>query len=161
MCKSFTKNKQGFTLIESIIYLALFTIVLGGGMAATYQVIEATNAASNHIILQAEANFLFRKIDWAFTGAESIALPNTYTLNIVKNTPLTITATEGDLTLQRASNAPVVLNSSRVAVNSFSVEVNESFRKPAVKTNFILTTAQNGKLSSQTFSTTKYLELGE
>ena len=38
-------------------------------MVATYQIIQSTDASTNQIILQEEANFLLRKIDAAITGA--------------------------------------------------------------------------------------------
>ena len=67
MIKNFIKNnRSGFTLIESIIYLSLLVIVVGGGVVAAYQVIQGTEATYNHVILQEEANFLFGKIKATF-----------------------------------------------------------------------------------------------
>src|SRR4051812_4410040 len=74
----------GFTLIETLLYIGLFAIVIGGGMIATYQIIQSTEASKNHIILQEEANFLLRKVNWALAGATSVTA-NANSLVIVKN----------------------------------------------------------------------------
>jgi hypothetical protein len=60
------KHTKGFTLIETLMYLALFTLIIGGGMLATYQIIESTTASYGHILLQEEGNFILRKIAWGF-----------------------------------------------------------------------------------------------
>src|SRR3989338_5692599 len=78
------KGGAGFTLLETLIYLFLFAIVIGGGMIAAYNIIEGTDAAYNHVVLQEEANFLFRKISWALTGATAISTPSATSLSVTK-----------------------------------------------------------------------------
>ncbi len=63
-------KNQGFTLIETLLYLALFTLIIGGGMTAAYQIIESTAAAQSHLILEEEGNFILRKIAWGFDKAD-------------------------------------------------------------------------------------------
>lgn len=158
------KHHQGFTLIETIIYLALFAIIIGGGMLATYQIIEDTNATQNHIIVQEEANFLFRKIDWALTGATAVSA-NGSNLTISKPisgilTPLTFNFSGNNLTLQRNSGAPLVLNSSSIAVTAvlFTKTTGLSGAPASITTDFTLTSAQNGRPATQSFSFTKMLD---
>ncbi len=150
---------KGFTLIEAIIYIALFAIIIGGGLAASYQIIQSTDAAQNHVILQQEANFIFRKIEWALTGATAVNTPNTYTLGVTKGSLLTFTQNTGSLTLQRASDSSVILNSSSVIVNLFSVAkiVGSGGKPDSVKVDFTLTLAQSGMPTTQSFSFIKYL----
>ena len=160
----------GFTLIETIIYIALFTIVIGGGMVAAHQIVEGTNASYNHIILQEEANFLFRKIEWALTGLDgssSITAPSTGTPNsdtdLVVNkdsTELTFNLADGNITL---NGSP--LNSSNIKVSTttstpppYLFERLITPGKPdGIRMNFTLTTYQNGRPATQNFSFTKYL----
>ena len=173
-------RQSGFTLIETIIYLFLFAIVIGGGMVAAYQIIEGTNATYNHVILQEEANLLFRKIDWALTGldgASSINTPSTCTpspCTSSSNTDLIITK-DGtshsfclvgtNLFLQLNSGCSASspgLNSSSTAVSlTPSIPLFERIVTPgkpnAIKTSFTLTTIQGGKPATQDFSFTKYL----
>ena len=163
-----SKKNAGFTLIEVIIYIGLFAIVIGGGMLATYSIIQSTSAGTNQVILQEEANFLLRKIDWALTGA----IPP---VNVLSATRLEVTNSSGaytfnicgvNLTIQAGSgktcnppDAPITLNSSSIAISAIpSVPVfvktptNNGFT-----TAFRLTTVQNGRNVFEDFSTTKYL----
>lgn len=156
---SIKKISKGFTLIESIIYLALFVIVIGGGMVATYQVIQATDATNNHVILQGEANFLFRKIDWALNGADSVNVPSPATLIIQKpSLQLTFSLDGSNLTLERGSSGSIILNSSSITVDSVTFErIQETGKPDSINADFTLTTSQVGKPASQSFSSTKYL----
>ena len=139
---------KGFALIEMVVYIGLFSIVIGGGMVATYQIMESTNAGTSHVILQEEANFLLRKINWALTGAK-IANPSGTTLNITKY--------DGTTYVFNLDSGNLMLNGT--PLNSSSISVSElNFSSPGtngVKTSFKLTTVQDGREASQTFSTTK------
>jgi len=64
------KNSAGFTLMEALIYIALFVIVIGGGLVGAYQIIEGTQQVEEKTIIEAEANFLLRKLDWALSGSQ-------------------------------------------------------------------------------------------
>ena len=156
-------DQKGFTLIETIIYLALFVIVIGGGMVAAYQIIESTEANKNHVILQEEANFLLRKINWALTGATSVAETGT-TLTVQKpiggaSTQLVFSLNGSSLELARSLGTPSSLNTSNIALSNlaFAKTLGAGGRPDALTTTFTLTTLQNGLNDSQTFSTKKYL----
>ena len=56
-----SENSLGFTLIEMLIYLALFSMIMGGAIVATYQIIQTTQALQTHILDQQEADFMFHK----------------------------------------------------------------------------------------------------
>ena len=162
---------RGFTLIETVIYLALFSIIIGGGMVATWHIIEATAAAQNHIMLQEEANFLLRKLNWALTGKDqtavtmpSPAIPySDTTLRLVGDgVLLTFALTDNILTLQYGSGPALPLTASSIIISATpSTHVFERHIEPgkpdAITVNFTLTTAQNGRPATQNFSITKYL----
>lgn len=167
-----SESGAGFTLIETLVYIVLFAIVIGGGMTATYQIIQATDANYNHVILQDEANFLFRKIDWALIGIIGITTPpNTIPTNnlvvnkTVNNTPATLTFETHDsdstcpinyLCLKQSSAVP--LNSSSLAFsNPLFTRTIVSGKPDSITASFTLTTAQNGRPATQNFSITKYL----
>ena len=156
------KNQNGFTLIETIIYLALFAMIIGGGMVAAYQIIEASFAAHNHIALQEEANFLIHKIDWVLTGATVINVSSD-TLTVTKSisgtaTALTLTLSLNKLTLQRNLEPASQLNSGSIKVDalSFAKTTGQNNGPDTITTTFTLSTSQNGRAASQTFFVTHY-----
>lgn len=63
-------TKKGFTLIESLIYIFLFAIIIGGGMLGVYQIITSTDRVAGGNSVEQEASFIMRKLDWALTGAD-------------------------------------------------------------------------------------------
>jgi type II secretory pathway pseudopilin PulG len=73
------KNKQntvsGFVLIEMIIYIALFSIMIGGLIIVAFQLIQSGNKTGSRVVVQEEMNFVLKKIDWLTTGIESIQKP--------------------------------------------------------------------------------------
>jgi prepilin-type N-terminal cleavage/methylation domain-containing protein len=156
--------QKGFTLIESLIYLALFTIIIGGGLVSVYQIIQSTNANKNHIILQEEANFLFRKMNGVLVGTTSISQPTNNSdtdLVIIKN------GSNISFHLTNASNGDLTLNGTLLNSESVKVSLTPTTHlfehvivagKPdAIVIKFTLTTVQNGRNVSQNFSFTKYL----
>ncbi len=159
-------RQKGFTLIETIIYIGLFGVIIGGGLVAAYQIIQATDGAQNHVILQEEANFLLRKIDWAITGAtETTDVGRLFSsLGIAKPisgilTQLTFALDDSNLTLKRDSAPAVVLNSSSIAVSGLNfIKIAGLGGKPdSISVSFTLTTVQHGRSASQLFSFVKYL----
>ena len=75
-------RKEGFTLIEALIYLALFALIIGGAMVAVYQIIESTNKTNGKVVIQEDVDFLLHKINWALNGATSVSVtPTSMTVN--------------------------------------------------------------------------------
>ena len=70
------KGQKGFTLIETLIYLALFAIFFGGAAAAAYAVIETSGRNLTKSMVQEEGNFMLAKINWALSGVQTIDAPN-------------------------------------------------------------------------------------
>ena len=69
------KDDSGFTLIEVIVYLALFAILFGGAIAAAYNVIESSGRNQTKANLQEEGEFLVAKINWALSGVQIVSIP--------------------------------------------------------------------------------------
>lgn len=81
---------KGFTLIETIIYIALFGLLIGGALVTSYGLIEGTDRSQSKTTIQEEANFVLRKIDWALTGVKDINIPGSEwsnTLSVTKYGP--------------------------------------------------------------------------
>lgn len=75
---------KGFTLIESLIYIALFTLILSGGFATAYNLIEGTDRLNTRTVIIEESNFVLRKINWVLNGAETVTVPSFNTLEVTK-----------------------------------------------------------------------------
>ena len=70
------KTRTGFTLIETLIYIALFSIIMVSGFVTAYQLIQGTDSLNSKTVTEEEVNFVLRKIDWALTGISSITRPS-------------------------------------------------------------------------------------
>lgn len=67
----FKKNNSGFTLFETLIYIALLSIIIGASLGITYQIIDGTGRDSNRTSVDTEAAFVIRKIDFALNGVSA------------------------------------------------------------------------------------------
>lgn len=144
------KMKRGFTLIETIIYIALLAFIMGGALSATYNIIENAGRLDANVTIQEEGNFVLRKINWALSGASSFS------------------TTAHELTVTRYDGITVVIKLSGTEVD-ISEDGGVTFlplttsNVTAVELSFImLGTAPKGvkatlMLNGTTFSTTKYL----
>jgi len=61
---------KGFTLIEMIVYIALFALLLAGGITTAVQLSFANAGAQENVSTQREGNFVLQKIHWALVGSE-------------------------------------------------------------------------------------------
>jgi len=117
-------NKSGFTLIETLVYLALLMLVLGGLLIVVYQVIESTARNQMKVDVGEEGLFLIQKIEWGMNGATAVSVPASTTLSITKSglppaqNPLLFTLSGQNLTLQRGTGSAVPLNSGSASVTS-------------------------------------------
>ncbi len=82
-------SRAGFTLLETLMYLALLSILIVAGVASAYAILDIGGRGAKGIVIASEGNFLIRKIDWALSGATAITMPNATTPN--SNT-LTVTS---------------------------------------------------------------------
>lgn len=83
------KNK-GFTLIEMVVYMALFLIIIGGLFVTTYQLSKSGESTSKKILIEKEINFVFKKIDWALSGASGIFIPEVTILQIARQNEISV-----------------------------------------------------------------------
>ena len=83
------KINSGFTLIEMLIYIALFSIMMGGLVVVVFQLSQNAGKLSSKNITQEEINFALKKIDWALTSASGASV-NISTSEISFNNPQAI-----------------------------------------------------------------------
>lgn len=139
-------NKKGFTLIEILIYLGLFSFVVGGLLVFTYRVIEGSGDLQSKVALSEEAIFILRKLDWALSGATVISVPSATSLQITKPSlpggerPLLFALSGENFTLQRGTGAALPLNSEsiRVTALNFTYEAASGGVPASLRTEFTL-----------------------
>jgi hypothetical protein len=123
-------GKTGFTLIEAIIYLALFAVIFSGALAAAVNVAESSARSQAKIMVLDEGEFLAAKIRWAFLGAQSVEVGETLTVNRLAETDggslpvmmaIRISVLDGNMILSYPGGAApdaFVLNNSNVKVSN-------------------------------------------
>ncbi|OHB10461.1 MAG: hypothetical protein A3G05_01740 [Candidatus Zambryskibacteria bacterium RIFCSPLOWO2_12_FULL_45_14] len=107
---------RGFTLIETLIYIALLAFIIGAGVSSAYYIIDSSARGKAEVGTIAEAEFLMRKIDWAMTGADSVDAGN---MKIMRGG----TEIKFDLDSERARmtigpGSPIELTGERVKVTA-------------------------------------------
>lgn len=165
----FFDEKCGFTLIEAVIYLALFSIVVGGALVSSFSIIESIGRNHMKAVLQEEGNFLIGKINWALSGASAVDVPPAgsigNTLSVTKwdptvENPIIIALSGADVTLSRGAGAPHTLNNNNVQVSSltFTHTYPGGTNPESVVAKLTLSArTPNGMTISQAFSSTNFL----
>ena len=116
-------RSRGFTLLETIIYLALFSILMTGAIGATYSLLEGGDRNQMFVSVQEEGTFLNRKINWALAGATAASVSGANTLTITQplmgaQSPLVITGDGTSMTIARGvGGLAIPLNSERFPVS--------------------------------------------
>ena len=144
--KTMKYKNGGFTLIETLIYAGLISVIIGFSLIVTYQIIDSSEKLNKKILVEEEANFLLRKIEWALTGLETInsPLPNATSSILSVNkinfsgNPLVFDLDSSNLRLKRGLAVPVILNNENVIVSNLIFKhLAMDGNKPAgIKTNF-------------------------
>jgi prepilin-type N-terminal cleavage/methylation domain-containing protein len=139
---------RGFTLMEVLIYIGLFSILMSGAVVAAYQLMGSGTHNQLSVLTQEEGTFLNRKINWALTGASAVNVSGGgSTLTITRpdlgaQSPLVISGTGGTITLMRSGSAQVVLSSASLQVTDVSFVVTPAaFGRPTeVDVSFLVNT---------------------
>ena len=165
---------NGFTLIEVIIYIALFSILIGAVMISVYNIIESENTDNSESELIEEGNFLLDKIKWAMNGVQTISSPSSNAsstmlkvFNISSTTiPIIIQISGNNLTIQNGSGyelgVPEILNNPDYHLyNTVFTHVKQTgngYANEFIDVAFTLNTKNiNGRTVSEKFSETIYL----
>ncbi len=107
-------TRRGTTLAEAVIYLAIFSLVMTSTIATTYQLMKTDEQLTERQIINEEADFINRKIDWLLTGATNINIRGPDSLEVTNHGrvyTLTLDHSDQSLTLNNLR-----LNSQRVKI---------------------------------------------
>ncbi len=159
--------KRGFTLIETIVYLALFSILMGGAVVAAFNIFENAGRQETRTMLEEEGAFLMAKIDWAVSNATFVNQPIGYgpllwvttgSGLVIINLPVASTS----IVIQDGVVGPYALNNSNVSVTRLSflhtLASGNGINPESVSASTTLTAkTPTGALISEDFSTVMYL----
>jgi prepilin-type N-terminal cleavage/methylation domain-containing protein len=102
-------KRRGFTLLEVLIYIALFGVLMGGAVVSTYQLLEGGQAHQARVTAQEEGGFISRKLNWALGGASSVSVSGGTMLSITRpdlgsESPLVFDGSGATMTLKRGDS---------------------------------------------------------
>ena len=143
--------KKGFTLIEVIVYLALFAILITGALEASFNLFEAGGHSAAEALLAEEGGFVVAKVQVELAGATSVTVPVADSSSGV----LTVSKPSGTSTLD-----PTKLVGGQVSMSNASfyhaAELGTGLVPESVGVRFTLSTrtSKGVMLSQEFFSTT-------
>jgi prepilin-type N-terminal cleavage/methylation domain-containing protein len=76
---------KGFTLVEVLIYIALFGILMSGAVVAAYQLLDSGSRQDLSFAAQQDGTFINRKLAWALGPANSVSVLDGNKLTIYRN----------------------------------------------------------------------------
>jgi Tfp pilus assembly protein PilE len=129
---------RAFTLIETLLYLGIFSIVLVGMLESFSTLQESIGRAQTRAQISQEGNFLEEKITFAIRNNVS---------------PYSFTTAQGALFIQDASGTQQLSDNSERISN-----LNFSSTSGAIFSSFMISaTSSNGQSLSRTFEDTSYI----
>lgn len=145
-------QSSGFTIIETLIYLALYAIMITGIVAAAYLLFASGDRNQSKAELQEEKNFIVAKINFAMSGAKVAAAAGTsLTIQKYDLSTVVISASGGNILY----NGDRLNNSDTTVSNvSFVTGSNPDYLEAGFKING---TTSNGQTISQWATTTSYI----
>ncbi len=120
------KNQErGFTILETVIYIGLFSILMTGVLVTVYELIEGGTQNREAVAIQSEGTFINRKISWALSGATAIDVSSSTILTITRpdlggQSPLRITENGGQMLISRGGGATIPLTTAEFKVENTS-----------------------------------------
>jgi prepilin-type N-terminal cleavage/methylation domain-containing protein len=126
--------KKGFTLIETLIYIALFTILIGAGFSTAFSLIQSGESLSSRTVTNSEIDFVLRKIDWALNGATNISISSN-NLIITKGLSNSVEIglnTESKIYVKENGGNPILLSTDNVKVEHLNFNVLSSVPKELI-----------------------------
>lgn len=155
------QSEAGFTLLETVLYLALFALLMGSVVLTVYYLVQESTRIQAKVVVYQEGNFILRKMDWALTGATAVTDPLGGAvgphLQLTKPTgTLELLFTSGKVQLKQGGGIYADLNNDFVTVTSLTFQhVAAGGGKPAAVV-VVFTLADNFG-NSQTFTQTRNL----
>ena len=162
------RKNSGFTLIEMLVYLGLFSILIGGALVAAFGIFESNGRNQTKAIVQTEGQFLTAKIDWALSGIQSVDSPPDGTpgalLQVTKygGGTIKISLSSPNVEIQRGVASAKILNNSNVEIKNllFTHKKPSDGNQESVEARFtVAARTGTGAVFTEEFFTIKYIRL--
>lgn len=111
----------GFTLIECLIYLAIFGVFMSGLIVVlgnlNYRLVER----ERDFIALRDQQFIFDKVEWLLNAANTISVVDPSTLELLhESETLQLVLTSGRLYILSTNRAPEPISSAYMAIEDFA-----------------------------------------
>ncbi len=162
--KAYRQN-SGFTFVETLVYLGLFGLIMGGALSSVYVLMESGARNQAGMTLENEAEFLQNKINWALTGADSAVVTRSPLALAISNPSLpfgqlVFDLRDGKLRLKEGDRDPLDLNCGCVKLTNldFSSMPAAGGKPQKVVVSFALSYSAGAWNIERAFAVTKYLQ---
>jgi hypothetical protein len=161
-----TRWRTGFTLIETLVYIGLYTIIIGGMLAAIYGMFESNAHNETAAMLEEEGDYLVGKIDWVLSDAISVGSPtdsgNVLSISRSDGSSVSISATDETMRIKEDGDISQILNNSDVSVTDLTFVrtklINDGTNPERIAATFTMyATTSDGHVLKRDFSTLQYL----
>lgn len=121
-------KNDGFTLLEVIIYCALFSVLMTSSIVTLYALISSSEKTTRDTTVIAEVTFINQKLDWLLYSATAVSASNVATLQISRpdlgsDSPITFSEFNSGLYLARQGDVPTRLTGPQFLISSTTVNV--------------------------------------
>lgn len=129
--------KSGITLIETIIYIGLMSLVIYGSIFITYHMIEIGGKNEESVYILNEVVFINKKIEWILRDTTNVTITNN-TLIVTKiepseDNPIILKQENNSIVLKRASGIANPLNNDRYKISDLIIDQDTSTHEILVK----------------------------
>lgn len=163
----YANHARGVTLIETLIYLSLFVVIIGGLVSSAHGIFSSLERNGTHAMVRHETHFLLAKINGALGSASVIHSPaaNATSSMLVltpydpaSGSPVTIDHDDSEMRIRRGTQPRETLNNTNVRVDDLVFARTDAPDGTRITATLSLSTlTADGKLLSYTATTTRYL----
>jgi prepilin-type N-terminal cleavage/methylation domain-containing protein len=135
-----TNLQRGFTLMETMIYIALFSVLIGGAVVSAYHVLQGGNRNQEAVEVQQEGTFINRKVNWEIAKADSAQIVSGAL--VLQPGNVVIKESSGRITLARAGGTEYPLNAEPLTISgtTFTVIPGTGGSPTSVRMNYTVKT---------------------
>jgi hypothetical protein len=155
---------RGFSLLETLMYIALFGVIMQGAFAGIVAISESAERNQAKAYIEEEGDFLVAKISYEISQASSteISPEKSTQINLARDNgeDISIESNDGGLFITRGDSTPVEFSSNRVSVSDFVFKKVANGTTQSIVFSFTLQApSEGGRLVSEDFTGSSFPNL--